>query len=646
LLQGGASSGGLGRGVEDALLHWVETSYSGEKGQQHSSAGQGDDGRNANLRLKWSNKIPTGSSSWNGAAIPTYLKSSFLNNGLATRGLTIRQTDHLPSGFSEKFLREENSQGASARTEEFSARGEGIDFQFLDGEMPDIGLFSSSPMANSLEDVFHSRPHSPDTESTEYSQERHRSRQQHNLLKTSSTTFLPDLVDQEEGRSTSGQEATSLCRVHMSPIHDYHNFGDSTNPAQNFPESSISRSDSILVNDIFESMINKMGVAQRNGIPPPAPPHLAEIVTHPDFTLVSSFLAAMTEKLTEAEGAEHEQTFMNEPTFLDELRDIVIPDIEELFSLYNEKQPGLGELFGTSEFLRDLMEPGEADGSGGTKFRSPGKATFQRAPSQEVYRQLKELCAQKIQDVRKLREHIAEMTLELNTLMNPTIHAGSVRVLDQMVSMDEKLASHIKYFQDAVNKYGQQLFAAQAQRHHDEPVQSSSRISGKRERSLKSSSSMQSLVGMASPKVSQMRAMVERPCVSDPSTRQDLGEDAQITELGTSILKRWMYAHFEHPYPTPTEKRELMRRTRCTLKQVSDWFVNNRVRLWRKLIMAMCGDEEDEEEPSAKKCRGSGKSFKKECKIASVDDAIKTIPVLECMESPLEIEDAPNSKSN
>lgn len=51
-------------------------------------------------------------------------------------------------------------------------------------------------------------------------------------------------------------------------------------------------------------------------------------------------------------------------------------------------------------------------------------------------------------------------------------------------------------------------------------------------------------------------------------------------------LKHWMAdrEHWEKPYPTEAEKHELSRKCDLKLTQVSDWFRNERKRLWLPLM--------------------------------------------------------------
>jgi hypothetical protein len=53
-------------------------------------------------------------------------------------------------------------------------------------------------------------------------------------------------------------------------------------------------------------------------------------------------------------------------------------------------------------------------------------------------------------------------------------------------------------------------------------------------------------------------------------------------------LKNWMMSpdHITHPYPTEQEKAQIMAETGIELKQLTNWFVNNRKRDWKPRVEA------------------------------------------------------------
>ncbi|XP_010262195.1 PREDICTED: homeobox protein ATH1-like isoform X1 [Nelumbo nucifera] len=60
-----------------------------------------------------------------------------------------------------------------------------------------------------------------------------------------------------------------------------------------------------------------------------------------------------------------------------------------------------------------------------------------------------------------------------------------------------------------------------------------------------------------------------------------------LPERSVSVLRAWMFQNFLHPYPKDAEKHLLAIRSGLTRSQVSNWFINARVRLWKPMIEEM-----------------------------------------------------------
>ena len=65
-------------------------------------------------------------------------------------------------------------------------------------------------------------------------------------------------------------------------------------------------------------------------------------------------------------------------------------------------------------------------------------------------------------------------------------------------------------------------------------------------------------------------------------------KSASLPSKTVDYLKRWMMSpeHIAHPYPTEQEKVEIMKDTGIELKQLTNWFVNNRKRYWKPRVEA------------------------------------------------------------
>ncbi|XP_042516898.1 BEL1-like homeodomain protein 11 [Macadamia integrifolia] len=64
-----------------------------------------------------------------------------------------------------------------------------------------------------------------------------------------------------------------------------------------------------------------------------------------------------------------------------------------------------------------------------------------------------------------------------------------------------------------------------------------------------------------------------------------------LPENSVAILRSWLFEHFLHPYPKDSEKLLLASQTGLTKSQVSNWFINARVRLWKPMIEEMYNEE-------------------------------------------------------
>ncbi|GER35526.1 homeodomain-containing family protein [Striga asiatica] len=64
-----------------------------------------------------------------------------------------------------------------------------------------------------------------------------------------------------------------------------------------------------------------------------------------------------------------------------------------------------------------------------------------------------------------------------------------------------------------------------------------------------------------------------------------------LPETSVTILRAWLFEHFLHPYPNESQKLMLATQTGLSKNQVSNWFINARVRLWKPMIEEMYKEE-------------------------------------------------------
>ncbi|KAL7544790.1 hypothetical protein ACHAWF_008150 [Thalassiosira exigua] len=117
--------------------------------------------------------------------------------------------------------------------------------------------------------------------------------------------------------------------------------------------------------------------------------------------------------------------------------------------------------------------------------------------------------------------------------------------------------------------------------------------SGRFKRSFSRASSHGSALSVSSAASLQSKAAPDSPPTSPrpkpSSSRARSAGTRKKNALSTSAveyLKEWMMHpdHIEHPYPTEDEKRRILRETGIELKQLTNWFVNNRKRYWKPKV--------------------------------------------------------------
>ncbi|WOH10027.1 hypothetical protein DCAR_0729488 [Daucus carota subsp. sativus] len=89
----------------------------------------------------------------------------------------------------------------------------------------------------------------------------------------------------------------------------------------------------------------------------------------------------------------------------------------------------------------------------------------------------------------------------------------------------------------------------------------------------------------------QQRAFHQMGIMEQEAWRPQRG----LPERSVNILRAWLFEHFLHPYPSDADKQLLARQTGLSRNQVSNWFINARVRLWKPMVEDMYQQEETEE---------------------------------------------------
>uniref|UniRef100_A0A2P2MRK3 Uncharacterized protein MANES_09G045600 n=2 Tax=Rhizophora mucronata TaxID=61149 RepID=A0A2P2MRK3_RHIMU len=104
----------------------------------------------------------------------------------------------------------------------------------------------------------------------------------------------------------------------------------------------------------------------------------------------------------------------------------------------------------------------------------------------------------------------------------------------------------------------------------------------------------------------QQRALQQLGMIQHNAWRPQRG----LPERSVSVLRAWLFEHFLHPYPKDSDKHLLAKQTGLTRSQVSNWFINARVRLWKPMVEEMYSEEIKEQERNGSEEKTSNSEHK------------------------------------
>lgn len=106
----------------------------------------------------------------------------------------------------------------------------------------------------------------------------------------------------------------------------------------------------------------------------------------------------------------------------------------------------------------------------------------------------------------------------------------------------------------------------------------------------------------------QQRALQQLGMIQHNAWRPQRG----LPERAVSVLRAWLFEHFLHPYPKDSDKHMLAKQTGLTRSQVSNWFINARVRLWKPMVEEMYLEEIKDQEHNGSQDNASKSEANKE----------------------------------
>ncbi|KAM1760116.1 hypothetical protein ACFX14_003039 [Malus domestica] len=117
----------------------------------------------------------------------------------------------------------------------------------------------------------------------------------------------------------------------------------------------------------------------------------------------------------------------------------------------------------------------------------------------------------------------------------------------------------------------------------------------------------------------QQRALQQLGMMQQHAWRPQRG----LPESSVSILRAWLFEHFLHPYPKDSDKILLARQTGLTRSQVSNWFINARVRLWKPMVEEMYKEEAGDAEMDSNSSSENTPQTKKGDNTGTMEDGVE-----------------------
>lgn len=225
---------------------------------------------------------------------------------------------------------------------------------------------------------------------------------------------------------------------------------------------------------------------------------------------------------------------------------------------------------------KEQAEPGKADGKdtdGGPKSEGPEESGANAVPElstaekQELQNKMAKLMAMLDEVDRKYKHYYHQMQ---NVVSSFDVVAGPGSAKPYTAVALQTISRHFRCLKDAIND---QINVIRKKLGEEE---NSSGKEGKLTR-----------LRYIDQQLRQQRAFQQYGMIPQNAWRPQRG----LPENSVTVLRAWLFEHFLHPYPKDSEKLMLARQTGLTRSQISNWFINARVRLWKPMIEDMYKEE-------------------------------------------------------
>lgn len=212
--------------------------------------------------------------------------------------------------------------------------------------------------------------------------------------------------------------------------------------------------------------------------------------------------------------------------------------------------------------------PREVDGVSNNGASVPSASELSSSEKQELQNKMTKLLSMLDEVDRRYRQYFHQMQIVVSSF---DVIAGCGAAKPYTALALQTISRHFRCLRDAING---QIRVAQ-------------RSLGEHDGSANGKGVGISRLRFVDQQLRQQRALQHLGMMQQHTWRPQRG----LPESSVTILRAWLFEHFLHPYPKDSDKIMLARQTGLTRSQVSNWFINARVRLWKPMVEEMYKEE-------------------------------------------------------
>ncbi|KAG5396292.1 hypothetical protein IGI04_018106 [Brassica rapa subsp. trilocularis] len=199
-------------------------------------------------------------------------------------------------------------------------------------------------------------------------------------------------------------------------------------------------------------------------------------------------------------------------------------------------------------------------------------------------------------------------TVELGTVERQEIHMKKAKLSSMLHEVEQRYRQYHQQMQMVISSFEQATGIGSAKSYTSLALKTISRqfrslkeaIAGQIKAANKSLGEEDSVSGVGRLKfvdhhLRQQRALQQLGMIQHHPSNNAWRPQRGLPERAVSVLRAWLFEHFLHPYPKDSDKHMLAKQTGLTRSQVSNWFINARVRLWKPMVEEMYVEEMKEQ---------------------------------------------------